>query len=350
MTNERNRIIYFDILRIMATFFVIVLHVSATNWRGTDINSFAWRMMTLYNSISRWCVPIFVMISGALFLNRDITLKQIYGKYILRLVLSFSFWSFVYTAVWYVKGEKNISGFIRSFIKGYNHLWFIYMITGLYMITPMLNRIVSDKKLLRYFLILSFVFAIAIPQVISIIRTFSVQDGDWVESVINQAHLKFVLGFSFYFVLGYYVSKTVITKKQSVIIYIGGLSGFLSTVLLTYATSRYKGEATDIFYNYMTVNVALETLSLFVFIRNLFSHVEIGEKKSRFIYKLSKYSFGIYLVHALIITMLDMELGLSNLSFNTLAAIPIISVIVFAVSYLISAVFNHIPVVKNHLV
>ena len=350
MTKERNRIIYFDILRIMATFFVIVLHVSATNWRGTDIYSFEWRMMTLFNSISRWCVPVFVMISGALFLHRKIPIRQIYGKYILRLVLSFAFWSFVYAAVWYAKGDKDIAHSIRSFIKGYNHLWFIYMIIGLYMITPMHIRIVSDEKLLRYFLILSFVFAVAIPQIISIIRAFSVQDGDWAESVIDQAHLQFVLGFSFYYVLGYYVSNTNLTGKQSGIIYIGGLSGFLSTVVLTFAMSRYKGEATDLFYSYMSVNVVLEALSVFVFIRNLFSHAEFREKPCGFIRQLSKYSFGIYLVHALIITTLDMELGLSNLSFNTMIAIPVISILVFALSYLVSAVFNHIPVVKIYLV
>ena len=220
------------------------------------------------------------------------------------------------------------------------------MIIGLYMITPMHIRIVSDEKLLRYFLILSFVFAVAIPQIISIIRAFSVQDGDWAESVIDQAHLQFVLGFSFYYVLGYYVSNT----NLSGIIYIGGLSGFLSTVLLTFAMSRYKGEATDLFYSYMSVNVVLEALSVFVFIRNLFSHAEFREKPCGFIRQLSKYSFGIYLVHALIITTLDMELGLSNLSFNTMIAIPVISILVFALSYLISAVFNHIPVVKKYLV
>ena len=224
------------------------------------------------------------------------------------------------------------------------------MVIGLYIITPMLNRIVSDEKLLRYFLVLSFIFAIVIPQIMSIIRTFNVEYGDWVESVINQAHLKFVLGYSFYYVLGYYVNKTIITKKQSVIIYIGGLFGFLSTIFLTLAISKYKGEATDIFYNNMTVNVVLEALSVFVLIKNMLFKIDISVKNCRFISKLSKYSFGTYLVHALIITMLSKGLKLSSISFNTLIAIPVISIIVFVLSYLVSALLNRIPVVKKYLV
>ena len=52
-------------------------------------------------------------------------------------------------------------------------MWFIYMIIGLYMITPFLKRIVADEKLTRYFLILSFIFALLIPEIIRIINLFN---------------------------------------------------------------------------------------------------------------------------------------------------------------------------------
>ena len=159
-----------------------------------------------------------------------------------------------------------------------------------------------------------------------------------------------MLGYSFYYVLGYYVSRTIITKKQSVIIYIGGLAGFISTVLLSLVISMHNGEALSIFYNNFSVNVVLETLSVFVLIKNLLSNTVISDKKCKIISKLSKYSFGTYLVHALIITLLHKGLGLSSISFNTLIAIPVTSIIVFIISYVISAVLNHIPFVKKYLV
>lgn len=84
---------YCDYLRVFATFAVVVLHVSATNWYITDVNVMEWQAFNFYDSIVRWGVPIFVMISGSLFLGRDVSLKKIYSKYILRMVVAFVFWS-----------------------------------------------------------------------------------------------------------------------------------------------------------------------------------------------------------------------------------------------------------------
>ena len=90
---KNNRIVYFDYLRIIAIFAVIVLHIAAHNWHGTDVNSFEWQMFNIYDSIVRWGVPVFVMISGALFLGKDISIKKLYNKHIFRIFLSLIIWS-----------------------------------------------------------------------------------------------------------------------------------------------------------------------------------------------------------------------------------------------------------------
>ena len=69
-TKTNGRILYFDFLRIFATLAVMVLHVAAQNWYGTSVPSFEWQTFNFFDSIVRWGVPIFVMISGALFLNK----------------------------------------------------------------------------------------------------------------------------------------------------------------------------------------------------------------------------------------------------------------------------------------
>ena len=66
----KERIIYFDYLRVLATMAVIFLHVAAQNWYNTDINTLNWHVFNIYDSIVRWGVPIFIMISGALFLEK----------------------------------------------------------------------------------------------------------------------------------------------------------------------------------------------------------------------------------------------------------------------------------------
>ncbi len=77
-----KRIVYIDYLRVVAILGVIMLHVSAQNWYNIDVSSFAWQTFNFFDAISRYGVSIFVMISGALFLGKDISIKTICKKYI----------------------------------------------------------------------------------------------------------------------------------------------------------------------------------------------------------------------------------------------------------------------------
>lgn len=66
-----SRVIYLDILRIIAAFFIVVLHTAVTSLDSFGTTSWEWNVSNFYDSISRWAVPVFVMISGALFLNKE---------------------------------------------------------------------------------------------------------------------------------------------------------------------------------------------------------------------------------------------------------------------------------------
>ena len=153
---SQNRVVYLDVLRILATFAVITIHVCTQNWNRVPLNSYEWNVFNIYSSFSRWAVPIFVMISGALFLDnrRTINIKKLYTKNILRIITAFIFWSMLYAIIENVvfgKNRVNIKLFIRSFIVGHYHLWFLPMILGLYILTPILRKITSDKKTTEYF-------------------------------------------------------------------------------------------------------------------------------------------------------------------------------------------------------
>ena len=91
-----KRIRYFDQLRAFAILAVVILHVSGQNFRNIDIHSGDWFAMNIWESMSRWGVPVFAMISGALFLNREISLKMIYGRYVLRMGAAYIVWSTFY--------------------------------------------------------------------------------------------------------------------------------------------------------------------------------------------------------------------------------------------------------------
>ena len=78
-TKTNGRILYFDFLRVFATLAVMVLHVGAQNWYGTNVSSFEWQTFNFFHSVTRFAVPIFVMISGALFLNKRETHTMTWG-------------------------------------------------------------------------------------------------------------------------------------------------------------------------------------------------------------------------------------------------------------------------------
>lgn len=94
-----KRVGYFDILRIVSIFFVIVIHVTSVGLRLCETATPTWNVNWLLNSVSRWAVPVFFMVSGALFLepSREITLKKLYKKSIFHIVVCIIVWGFFYS-------------------------------------------------------------------------------------------------------------------------------------------------------------------------------------------------------------------------------------------------------------
>lgn len=159
--NSADRTVYFDYLRVFATFAVMILHISAQNWYATDVNSFEWQVFNLFDSIVRWSVPVFVMISGSLFLSREIPLRKIYSKYIFRMAISFLVWSVIYA----IFTEGDIINKLSAAVQGKYHMWFVLMIIGLYMCIPIIKSIAETDEKIKYYLLLAFVFAFVVPEV-----------------------------------------------------------------------------------------------------------------------------------------------------------------------------------------
>lgn len=127
----------FDFLRVVMTFAVIITHINAQDW-GSARNTYRI-VFNVYHALGWIAVPVFCMISGALFLSRDIPIKKLYSKYIFRIFTAFMFWSSVYALRFYLK-EGNSAKAFELFISGNYHLWFLFMIAGLYMIVPFIEE------------------------------------------------------------------------------------------------------------------------------------------------------------------------------------------------------------------
>jgi surface polysaccharide O-acyltransferase-like enzyme len=131
---------------------IILLHVTAQNMPYVELAGTEWNIYNICNSASRWGVPVFVMISGSLFLPREIPTKTLYKKYISRMAIAYIVWSAFYAIVdpvghlIFTEGYQIIPAeIIGSFISGAIHLWFLPMIIGLYMCIPLIKQLTQNN-------------------------------------------------------------------------------------------------------------------------------------------------------------------------------------------------------------
>ena len=200
--STRRRVIYFDILRIVAIFFVVFVHLAAQHWADVDVSSRAWFAFNLYCTTGKWSVPIFVMISGALFLGRDVSISSILKKNVARIATVFLFWSACYALVDLVFRHAPLSVVLSQLITGHYHLWFLYMIVGLYLLIPLLRPIAQNETLMRYFLMLALIFTFLLPQLALFSSFVSHEASTVIRTVIMYSYCFFPLGFTVYFVGG----------------------------------------------------------------------------------------------------------------------------------------------------
>lgn len=374
--NTISRVRYLDYLRVFATLAVMIIHISGQHFYDTDVRGIAWQSFNIYDSLFRWGVPVFAMISGALFLSRDIPIRRIYTKYVLRMAVAFLFWCFVY----YLCGGQGIKEqFLGLFSDGKTyryieildcpyHLWFVLTISGIYICLPIIKKIVEDMKVTRYFLVIAFIFVSVLPLISVIVRDFGGMRLGALQSVIDSdissMNMHLVSGYVCYFILGYCLSTIDISKKHRIWIYISGILGAVFTIVMNAIVARMTGEFCGNYYGYFYVNVLAESVAVFILFKYMIqgagkdkADVSLDDSEGkkpglldRVIQKLSGYSFGAYLVHLLIIYKLDSHYKLDTLTFHPVASVIVITGIVFVVSFAISFVLNQIPLVKRYIV
>ena len=167
---EKKRLIYPDLLRIISIFSVLVLHAVGEIWGDIPIQSKSWVALVAIDGMFRFAVPVFIMVSGMFMLSpsKNRGIKELYSKNILRIVTSFAFWSLIYLAYHQASDyfadrsafHPAFMSLLNSFLAGEYHLWFMYMIVGLYIVTPLLRKIVEKKSTMQYFIFIWFIFCI----------------------------------------------------------------------------------------------------------------------------------------------------------------------------------------------
>ena len=318
--NRSRRILWLDILRIIATFAVIFLHISGTSLYSKELD-YDWTISVIFDSMVRWAVPVFVMISGALFLNpnKDVSLSNLLKKYLPRLLMAYLFWWIVYS-LFRATYDTIIQGsfiFRLGYFVPHSHLWFLPMLACVYLLIPFLRNIAADERQLRYALILWGCYMTLSFSLLPDFPQFS-----------KLFFMNIVLGYAGYFLLGRWLSELVLTKKQRSVIYLLGFVGFVMTACGTLTVNKMSGGGRLEFLDNLTPWVAAMAVSVFVFVKQ---KVEYQVKSiTRLIDYVRKDLFGIYLTHGIWLMILNVPAvrKLTDLSIM----IPLLTVIIFILS------------------
>jgi surface polysaccharide O-acyltransferase-like enzyme len=337
--NQHHHNTNLDALRVFATFAVVCLHVSASVViNKPDINNIAWWTGNTADAFSRWCVPVFVMISGALFFSnpRHLTLFEFFKKKALRLLPPIVFWTLIYIAFdAYTSKELNLTLVVENIITGkpYYHLWYLYMITGMYLFAPFMQSLVSGMNASSFRILIFCCFAVAAIESI-LGHLFGVKS--W------STFLPRFIPFIGYFLAGYYLINNVHSLTNRLLFLIFLMSGLLIAVGTGILLPVVGERSWKIMYTYLNPIVIIMSLSVFL----LFMKQKLILISPSLIQRIANVSLGIYVIHPLWFWFLA-KFKISPFMIHPLIGIPITAILAFTLSLALASLMSRVPILRK---
>lgn len=316
--------VWLDNSRVIAIFAVVFLHVAAIAVTGSVLGTEYWWIGNLYDSLVRWSVPVFVMISGALLLdpNKKEDLKTFYSKRLSKLFIPVLFWSLFYL-LWdmlksFIKGEPlSLVDLAKRLLSGapHYHMWFLYMIIPLYFFTPFFRKILvnSTRSEITTLVFVSMFLSMLNGFCNSLFSTPSFIFTNWFLSYIP------------FFFLGYLIRSD--ERNYSKLILWGTFLVSFTLTAIGYYIVANKKNLGGYFYNYTSITVVPMSVSVMYLLKSWV--LPIGNVALT--RKLSILTLGVYLIHPVILETL-LYLGYGPFIFYPLISIPILVIFVFFLS------------------
>ncbi len=335
--------IWMDNARIFCLLAVIMVHVScAVTMAIPGSQSLMGSAAHLYNSFCRWPLAVLIMISGALLLSPEKTgnISRFYKRRLFKIGCPAVIWS-VFYVLWTDKdivkhflmtGDlawrgKDLSTLWLEWIrriaegKAYFHLWFLYMIPGLYLMAPFLARMMPVLSRGERLLLISLLFPMTV-----------------LAGESQSAFLFSFIPFLCYFVAGYLVVRQEIRMKISpaaILYFMGGLLTAGSCSIIEFLTGNERN-----FYLFSSVSATVIPMSFgMIFLLQRLNFPLFGTRLTR---RLAELTFGIYLIHPVPIELLD-RIGLNTGIAAPVLSVPVITVLVFLFSAVLTSALQSVP-------
>lgn len=334
--NTEERQVWVDYMRVIACFMVMIVHSTEPFYLGGDGSLILTEAdsiwVSFFDSAVRMCVPLFIIASSYLQFPLKYPTSVFFKKRIVRILIPFAVWTLVYVFYW---GEPvtNLSNLVLNFNYSAGHLWFVYMLIGVYLLMPLLSpwaEKVSKRELQVYLGI--WLFTTLIPLIRDWVYPGQVILSEGPSGLMRQAPQPFwgeaswnaygtfyyMSGFIGYLLLGLYFRKFVTEKSwfKTLIIaipsYLVGFGfvfgGFLRRVFITadgvfpVAGGIEKAIWWETTWCNDTFGVALMTIASVM----IFSKIKLfGVFYNKIVLPISKASYGMYLGHLIVVVWLS---------------------------------------------
>lgn len=327
-------IYYINTLRTIATLAVVFLHTGAGIFetKHFPIHDITYNTYNLYIQLMRFSVPLFVLISGALFLspNKNINFNLITKKYVKRIILAlivFGLPMCIIEELFTNAHEMPLWHALINWITGnsWANMWYLYMLIGLYFTTPLIKPFTNNasNKDLIICLIILFILSSLLPT----LKHMGININSYM--LIGTPYI-------FIYILGYYIQwRMIVNKKDIPILFI-----FL-LICIFFIFFRVNNEIK--YVGYMDpITIAVATL-LF----NICKTIDINWKFANF---LSPYCFSIYLVHTIFTNFLYKGLKIEITDYFPVSyGQPIFFTGIIISSFILSYFMYKIPILKKNI-
>ena len=315
-----------DFCRVIACFMVVILHIASAGAMQMDDN---WMSSNIYNSLVRACVPLFLMLSGALLLTRTEDAATFYRKRFVRILPPLLFWS-VFYALWRTSlgaGYSSVWQALSAMLQGpvYFHLWYLYAIIGIYLFMPFMAKVYQHcgQQEKRLFIGLWLIFGCLLPN--------AAYFNPALASLEQTYQLFSFAGFAGYVFLGAYVFEQIRQHGPgSAWVNLAGfvVSGAL-TAAATHVISMQHGEPSQIFYSYVSPLVVLAALCAFRLLLALGGQLT---RYSQLLAGLSGCTLGLYCLHVFIMNRASIVYGPLIEGHSLAWLIPVLALAVFVLT------------------
>ena len=336
---EREYWLYF--LTASACVTVVWGHVAAQVFLNAS-TPFQWWVGNITDSAARWCVTLFIMVSGYLLLNpsKEYTIMEFYKKRASRIIIPFVFWALFFAVVNTLRHVFNgdpvsFSSFIKPVLNGHPnyHLWYLYMLVGLYVLTPFLRA--GLKKIPPRWLPGICAALFIIPAAVNTYSWFALK-ADFISDYPFIVWPLYLLG---YYLAGYLIGKKAKIETKTITLVTAFLASTAVTAFGCYILKENISDFAGIyFYSPAALNVVFTTLVFFMLGKKLAANI----RNNKILETGNAVSFGIYLIHPFWIFTLD-YFGFGATKMNPIIGIIIVGLAVFILSLATTLLIQKIP-------